>query len=152
MTKNRRKFGNRPGHFLLASLMAMFSMHGHTAEPGTATPVPFVMQLTRSAEGLSHRRAFLQIAKVLDEIGEDKLHIEVVAYEDGIVSLLRNNQQTAGLLAALNRRGVVFKACRISMQASDLAEEDFPLEVEFVPAGAPEVIRLQMSGYRYWRP
>ena len=82
MTKNRRKFGNRPGHFLLASLMAMFSMHGHTAEPGTATPVPFVMQLTRSAEGLSHRRAFLQIAKVLDEIGEDKLHIEVVAYEE----------------------------------------------------------------------
>lgn len=122
------------------------------ADAGASAAVPFVMQLTRPADGLSHRRAFLQIAKVLDEIGEDKLHIEVVAYEDGIVSLLKNNQQTAGLLAALNRRGVVFKACRISMRASDLVEDDFPLEVEFVPAGAPEVIRLQMAGFRYWRP
>ena len=140
------------GLFLLASYLGLFSVTGISAESGTSVPVPFVMQLTRSSEGLSDRRAFLQIAKVLDEIGEDKLHIEVVAYEGGIVSLLKNNQQTAGLLAALNRRGVVFKACRISMRASDLVEEDFPLEVEFVPAGAPEVIRLQMAGYRYWRP
>jgi intracellular sulfur oxidation DsrE/DsrF family protein len=145
-------FGKKPGLILFVSLLALFSLPGHTAEPATAAPVPFVLQLTRSTEGLSHRRAFLQIAKVLDDIGEDKVHIEVVAYEEGIVSLLKNNQQTAGLLAALNRRGVVFKACRISMRASDLVEEDFPIEVEFVPAGAPEVIRLQMAGYRYWRP
>lgn len=140
------------GLFLLASYLGFFSVIGISAESGTSAPVPFVMQLTRSSEGLSHRRAFLQIAKVLDEIGEDKLHIEVVAYEGGIVSLLKNNQQTAGLIAALNRRGVVFKACRISMSASDLVEDDFPIEVEFVPAGAPEVIRLQMAGFRYWRP
>ena len=140
------------GFFLLLGWLGLFPAIAVSAPPGATAPVPFVMQLTRSAEGLSHRRAFLQIEKVLDEIGEDKLHIEVVAYEGGIVSLLRNNQQTAGLLAALSRRGVVFKACRISMRASDLVEEDFPIEVEFVPAGAPEVIRLQMAGHRYWRP
>ncbi|WP_172597712.1 DsrE family protein [Sulfuriflexus mobilis] len=122
------------------------------APADTTAPVPFVMQLTRSGEGFSHRRALLQIAKVLDDIGEDKVHIEVVAYEGGILSLLKNNEQTAGLLAALNRRGVVFKACRISMRASELVDDDFPLEVEFVPAGAVEMIRLQMEGYRYWRP
>jgi intracellular sulfur oxidation DsrE/DsrF family protein len=38
------------------------------------------------------------------------------------------------------------------MRAWDLKEENFPLEVEFVPAGAPEMIRLQMDGYKYWRP
>ena len=140
------------GLFLFACYLGFFSIAGISAESGVSAPVPFVMQLTRSSEGLSHRRAFLQIAKVLDEIGEDKLHIEVVAYEGGIVSLLKNNQQTSGLIAALNRRGVVFKACRISMSASDLVEDDFPIEVEFVSAGAPEVIRQQMAGSRYWRP
>jgi intracellular sulfur oxidation DsrE/DsrF family protein len=115
-------------------------------------PAKFVMQLTKSGENGAHRRAFLQIAKVLQEIGPDKVKIVVVAYENGITSLLANNEETAQLISTLANRGVVFKACRISMKASGLVEEDFPLEVEFVPAGAPEMIRLQMQGYKYWRP
>ena len=115
-------------------------------------PVPFVMQLTRSGDNYGHRRAFLQIDKVLSDIGENKLKIEVVAYENGIQALLANNKETSQLLTKLANRGVVFKACRISMNAWNLKEDEFPLEVEFVPAGAPEVIRLQMQGYKYWRP
>jgi len=112
----------------------------------------FVMQLTRPAENYGHRRAFLQIDKVLSDIGEDKLEIVVVAYEDGIHALLADNKKTSQLLTKLANRGVTFKACRISMNAWDLKEGDFPLEVEFVPAGAPEMIRLQMEGYKYWKP
>ena len=114
--------------------------------------VPFVMQLTRPADNYGQRRAFLQIDKVLDDIGEKKLKVEVVAYEDGIHALLAENEETSQLLTKLANRGVTFKACRISMRAWNLKEDDFPLEVEFVPAGAPEVIRLQMQGYKYWRP
>jgi len=109
------------------------------------------MQMTVSEE-LQQRRALLQIAKVLEDIGPDKVKIEVVAYEGGILSLLANNSSTASLVESLHRQGVKFKACRISMRASDLTEADFPLEVEFVPAGAPEMIRLQLQGARYWRP
>ena len=115
-------------------------------------PVHFVMQLTRPSDNYGHRRAFLQMDKVLNDIGEKKLKIVVVAYEDGIHSLLANNKQTAQLLTKLANRGVTFKACRISMRAWNLSEDEFPLEVEFVPAGAPEMIRLQMAGYKYWRP
>lgn len=115
-------------------------------------PIPFVMQLTRHGDNYGHRRVFLQIDKVLSDIGEKKLKIEVVAYEDGIHALLANNKETSQLLTKLANRGVTFKACRISMRAWNLKEEEFPLEVEFVPAGAPEVIRLQMQGYKYWRP
>lgn len=115
-------------------------------------PVSFVMQLTRSGDSYGHRRAFFQIDKVLSDIGEDKLNIEVVAYEDGIHALLADNKETAQLLTKLANRGVTFKACRISMRAWELTEEDFPLEVEFVPAGATEVMKLQMQGHKYWRP
>ncbi len=114
--------------------------------------VPFVMQLTRPGDNYGHRRAFLQIDKVLNDIGEKQLKIEVVAYEDGIHALLSNNKETSQLLTKLANRGVTFKACRISMRAWNLKEDEFPLEVEFVPAGAPEMIRLQMQGYKYWRP
>ncbi len=110
------------------------------------------MQLTRPAENFGHRRAFLQIDKVLSDLGEEKLEIVVVAYEDGIHALLADNKQTSQLLTKLANRGVTFKACKISMNAWELKEGDFPLEVEFVPAGAPEMIRLQMEGYKYWKP
>ena len=138
-------------------LLLMFVMLGLGAgqvsakETAFKVPVPFVMQMT-TEDPLLQRRAFMQIQKVLADIGPNKVKIEVVAYEGGILSLLTNNASTADLLETLHRQGVKFKACRISVRASDLAESDFPLEVEFVPAGAPEMIRLQMKGYRYWRP
>lgn len=115
-------------------------------------PFSFVMQLTRDGDNYGHQRAFLQVDKILDDIGEDKLKIEVVAYEDGIHALLSSNKQTSQLLTKLANRGVTFKACRISMRAWNLKEDQFPLEVEFVSSGAPEVIKLQMKGYKYWRP
>lgn len=129
-------------------LLGSFAAAAHAAEQ---KPVPFVMQMT-VGDSDAQRRAFLQIAKVLEDIGPEKVAIEVVAYDSGVTALLANNNDTAMLLAALALQGVRFKACRISMKAHELADADFPMEVEFVPAGAPEMIRLQMQGYRYWRP
>ena len=135
----------------LLLLLSVSMLAGNTSI-ATEQPVPFVVQLTRAGDNYGHRRVFMQIDKVLGDLGEDKLHFEVVAYEDGIHALLADNKETSQLLTKLANRGVKFKACRISMRAWELKEEQFPLEVEFVPAGAPEMIRLQMQGYRYWRP
>lgn len=129
-------------------LFCLFGINARAAEP---KPVPFVMQMT-IGDSDAQRRAFMQIAKVLEDIGPHKVRIEVVAYEGGIASLLADNNDTVTLIAALAREGVRFKACHISMRGHGYTDADFPLEVEFVPAGAPEVIRLQMEGYRYWRP
>ena len=115
-------------------------------------PTPFVLQLTRTSDNFAHRRVFLQIDKVLDDLAEHKLKVVVVDYEDGIHALLAINKETSQLLTKLANRGVIFKACQISIRAWNLKEEEFPLEVEFVPAGAPELIRLQMQGHKYWRP
>ena len=121
------------------------------AAAAKAQPVPFVMQMT-VGDSLAQRRAFLQIGKVLHDIGADKVRIVVVAYGKGISSLLTDNQDTASLVRSLSRNGVKFEACRISMRSFHLKESQFPLSVDFVPAGAPEMIRLQLAGYRYWRP
>jgi len=137
---------------LLVILIAVVNLIVAPAYTAESEPVAFVMQLTRSSENYGHRRAFLQIDKVLDDLGEKNLKIVVVAYEDGIHALLADNNETSQLLTKLANRGIVFKACRISMRAWGLKDEQFPLEVEFVPAGAPEMIRLQTKGFKYWRP
>jgi len=135
-----------------ALLIILASIIGLPTQASEQEPVSFVMQLTRPVDNYGHRRAFLQIDKVLNDLGEKNLKIEVVAYEDGIHALVADNKETSQLLTKLANRGVVFKACRISMRAWKLKEDQFPLEVEFVPAGAPEVIRLQIQGRKYWRP
>lgn len=133
---------------LLFATLALPGANAHAAETQAA---PFVMQMT-AGDSDAQRRAFLQIAKALEDIGPKKVQIEVVAYEGGIASLLSDNNDTATLIVALAHNGVRFKACRISMHGHGYTDADFPLEVEFVSAGAPEMIRLQMQGYRYWRP
>ncbi len=123
------------------------------ALPVQAAPVDFVVQFTRE-DGLNngHRRVLFQLDRVLKELGPDKVRFTVVAYEEGIQALRADNGRTASLVTDLANRGVVFKACRISMKASGLSEDDMNMVVDFVPAGAPEVIRLQLQGYRYWKP
>lgn len=129
-------------------IMQPFFVTVHAADK----TMEFVVQLTRSGDNYGHRRTFMQIDKILSDIGEDKVKFTVVAYEEGIQALTANNKGTSQLLTKLANRGVTFKACRISMNAWNLTENDFPLEVDYVPAGAPEVIRLQMNSYKYWRP
>jgi intracellular sulfur oxidation DsrE/DsrF family protein len=102
--------------------------HAQAKEVDEPRPVPFVMQMT-IGDSDAQRRAFLQIDKVLEDLGTQQVNIEVVAYEGGITSLLADNKDTATQLAALARLGVRFKACRISMRANGYTEADFPLEV-----------------------
>ncbi|QBZ82314.1 sulfur reduction protein DsrE [Hydrogenovibrio crunogenus] len=139
-------------YLILASgLISFFIPTISSADSRATNPIPFVVELTRNSENFGHRRALLQINEVINEIGEDKLAITVVAYENGIHALLADNPKTSQLLTKLSNRGVTFKACKISMKSWGLSEEQFPLEVEYVPAGAPEMIRLQMKGYKYWK-
>lgn len=136
---------------LIALLVSLTSPATAETVSEALIPTKIVVQLTRNSENFGHKKTFFQIDKVLSEIGESKLKIVVVAYEDGIHALTQDSR-TVQLLTKLSNKGVEFKACKISMNAWDLTEDDFPLEVEFVESGAPEMIRRQIAGYKYWRP
>jgi uncharacterized protein len=136
---------------ILLFFISLSSFVATAATTADSDVTKIVVQLTRSSENFGHRKTFFQIDKVLSEIGENKLKIIVVAYEDGIHALTQDSR-SAQMLTKLSNKGVIFKACKISMNAWELTEDDFPLEVEFVPAGAPEMIRRQIAGYKYWKP
>jgi intracellular sulfur oxidation DsrE/DsrF family protein len=137
-------------HLVLALLLACAALL--PAQLNAKEPVNFVVQLTRGSDNYGQRRVFLQLDRILRDLGSENVRFTVVAYEEGINALLANNKETNQLLLKLANEGVTFEACRISMDAWGYKETDFPLEVQFVPAGAPEVIRLQLQGYKYWRP
>ena len=59
-------------------LFAMLALPGASAHAAEAPPVPFIMQMT-VGDSDAQRRAFLQITKVLEDIGPQKVKIEVVA-------------------------------------------------------------------------
>lgn len=133
-------------------IILLSSLSGPSLSSESKAPATFVMQLTRSADNFGHRRALLQLDKSLTDLGEHNLKVDVVAYEDGIHALLEDNDLTSQLITKLANRGVTFKVCRLSMQSQGLDDDDFPLDVSFVQAGAPEVMRLQIAGYKYLRP
>ena len=95
----------------LLSILVFSGPTSFAARAAAPKPAPIVMQMT-VGDSDAQRRAFLQIAKVLEDIGLRKVRIEVVAYEGGITALLSDNQDTATLLAALARQGVNIEPVR----------------------------------------
>lgn len=56
-------------------------------------------------------------------------------------------------IAGLQAKGVVFEACANTMTRHNIAASDLLPGVQIVPAGLPEVVRLQaQEGYVYLKP
>lgn len=91
------------------------------------------------------------VANSMDEIGDEKMEVEVVAHGPGI-NLLNKEKSPADLqakIAALQERGVVFAACANSMAKNGYTMDDMVDGAVQVPSGAAEVIRKQQQGWLY---
>ena len=58
---------------LISVLIAVFIVLQPISIGMAVEPISFVMQLTRNGDNYGHRRAFLQIDKVLTDLGDKKL-------------------------------------------------------------------------------
>ncbi|MHC5248503.1 DsrE family protein [Enterococcus sp. LJL90] len=47
---------------------------------------------------------------------------------------------------------ISFHACHNALKANDIAEEQLPKNVEVVPAGVLDLVKLQSNGYAYIKP
>ena len=69
-----------------------------------------------------------------------------------LISGIGGEQDTSfAIVENLLDAGVSFAACRNTLDTMDLDETDL-VDVDVVPEGAVEVIRLQNEGYAYLRP
>jgi uncharacterized protein len=85
------------------------------------------------------------------ELGADKVVVEVVAYGPGIAMLKRGSAAGERVTQAL-RDGISVVACQNTMKAMELTEKDMLPGIGYVPAGVVELMRKQQHGYAYIRP
>ena len=91
------------------------------------------------------------VKNVQDELGADKVVIEVVAYGPGI-GMLKFDAPSNGRVLEAQQSGVRLLACENTMRNQKLVRADMHPNVSYVPAGVVQIIRRQQEGWAYLRP
>jgi intracellular sulfur oxidation DsrE/DsrF family protein len=91
------------------------------------------------------------VHNVQQELGADKVDIEIVAYGPGI-GMLKADAVAATRVADAVQSGVRIVACENTMKGLKLAKADMNQAVGYVPAGVVELIKRQGEGWAYIRP
>ena len=85
------------------------------------------------------------------DLGAANIDIEIVAYGPGL-NMLRLDSSAAPDVSAAVKSHVSVMACGNTMHAMKLESDDLVGGVRVVPAGATEIVRLQLAGWAYLRP
>jgi len=91
------------------------------------------------------------VANLQDELGADKVTIEIVAYGPGI-GMLKFDAATNSRVSDALKSGVAVRACENTMRNQKLARADMHPGISYVPAGVVQIIRRQQEGWSYLRP
>jgi hypothetical protein len=88
---------------------------------------------------------------IQNDLGKDKVDIEIVAYGPGI-NMLKKDSEVGPRLDEATMGGVAVSACQNTMKAQKLSEKDIHASVAYVPAGVLEIMKKQQAGWSYIRP
>lgn len=90
------------------------------------------------------------IKNVQSELGKN-VEIELVAYGPGI-GILKFDAPTSGRIADAVKSGVKVVACENTMTVQNISKKDMHPDIDYVSAGAVEIMRKQLQGWAYLRP
>ena len=88
---------------------------------------------------------------VQQELGADKVEIEIVAYGPGI-GMLKADAPTNSRVLEATKSGIKVVACENTMTVQKLTKADMNPVISYVPAGVVELMRLHSEGWAYIRP
>jgi uncharacterized protein len=88
---------------------------------------------------------------VQQEFGADKVEIEIVAYGPGI-GMLKADATTSNRVDEAAKSGIKVVACENTMNNQKLTKADMNANINYVPAGVVELMRLHSEGWAYIRP
>ena len=91
------------------------------------------------------------VRNVQQDLGADKVTIEIVAYGPGIGLLKLESPLAQRIADALSQR-VQVVACENTMTAQKITRSDMLPNISYVPAGVVELMQKQQQGYAYIRP
>ncbi|MEI8327280.1 MAG: DsrE family protein [Betaproteobacteria bacterium] len=88
---------------------------------------------------------------VQQDLGADKVDIEIVAYGPGI-GMVKADAVIANRLAEAVHDGIQVVACENTMKALKLTKDDMNVSVGYVRAGVVELMKRQGEGWAYIKP
>jgi len=88
---------------------------------------------------------------VQEELGADKVDVEIVVYGPGI-GMLKADSTAANRVSAATKDGVQIVACENTMKAQKLSKADMNPDIGYVPGGVLELMKRQKEGWAYVRP
>ena len=91
------------------------------------------------------------VRNVQQDLGKEKVAIEVVAYGPGI-GMLKMDSVVGSRVADARRSGVTVVACENTMTNQKLSRQDMLPDIAYVEAGVVELMKRQREGYAYIRP
>ncbi len=120
---------------------------GVAAQPAAQAPAKVVFQVS---DGDAARwNMTLNIARnVQQELGADKVQVEIVAYGPGIgIGMLKADSPVSGREAQAVKAGVEMVACENTMIALNLTEADMAPSISYVMAGVVQLMKRQSQGW-----
>jgi intracellular sulfur oxidation DsrE/DsrF family protein len=88
---------------------------------------------------------------VQQDLGKDKVQIEIVAYGPGLAMLKADSAVAARLAGALDS-SVGLLACENTMQNQKVSRAEMYGGIAFVQAGVTHLMKRQQEGWAYIRP
>ncbi len=88
---------------------------------------------------------------VQEELGKDKVDIEIVAYGPGL-AMLKFDSPAGGRVEDAIKEGVKVVACENTMRKQKLSKDDMLPKLDYAVAGVVELAQKQQAGYAYIRP
>jgi intracellular sulfur oxidation DsrE/DsrF family protein len=143
---------NRQSFILSIALALSLStiMLGAVAQTAAPAKAKVVFQVS-DGDAVKWNLALNNAKNVQQELGEDKVSIEIVAYGPGI-GMLKADAVTSNRVEEATKSGIQVVACENTMRGQKLTKADMNPAVGFVPAGVVELIKRQGEGWAYIRP
>lgn len=88
---------------------------------------------------------------VQQDLGADKVQIEIVAYGPGI-GMLKDDATTNSRVSEAVKSGIQVVACENTMKGQKLTKADMNPAIGYVSAGVVELMKRQGEGWAYIRP
>ena len=143
---------NRKSFIQAAALALILSTSTTAAVAQTAAPSKskVVFQISDGDAG-KWNMALNNAKNVQQELGADKVDIQIVAYGPGI-GMLKADATTNSRVMEAAKSGVKMVACENTMTVQKISKADMNPVISYVPSGVVELMRLHSEGWAYIRP
>lgn len=137
---------------LLALLCATFLVASHAQSTlATSQKKHKVVMQVSDAEPAKWNLALNNAKNVQEELGANKVDIEIVAYGPGI-GMLKLDSVANSRVAEAAKAGISIVACENTMRNLKLSRDEMNPVASYVPAGVVQLMARQSEGWAYIRP